>query len=102
MDRAAGAVLEKAQLAPDDVAWFGPIRQMYGSSSRAALLRFLERFFVNVDRYGNTSAASIAIPSMNQEERRAPPRSNVVTVGFGVGLTWQLCPPLVGTGETHG
>ncbi len=48
-----------------------------------------DRAFVNIDRYGNTSAASI--PIALDEARRAgriPPGSTVVFVAFGAGLTW--------------
>ena len=46
-----------------------------------------ERIVVNVDRYGNTSAASIPIayPDIYDSFERG---KYVVTVGFGFGLTW--------------
>jgi 3-oxoacyl-[acyl-carrier-protein] synthase-3 len=49
----------------------------------------VERFFVNVDRYGNTSAASI--PIALDEARRAgriQPGSLTLLVAFGAGLTY--------------
>ena len=48
-----------------------------------------EKAFVNIDRYGNTSAASI--PIALDEARRAgrlPAGSVVLFVAFGAGLTW--------------
>jgi len=48
-----------------------------------------ERVLVNVDRYGNTSTASV--PLALQEARREGRIKNgdhVVLVGFGAGLTW--------------
>src|SRR5688500_1718983 len=49
----------------------------------------MERFFVNVDRYGNTSAASI--PIALDEARRAgriKPGDLTLLVAFGAGLTY--------------
>jgi len=49
----------------------------------------LERFVVNIDRYGNTSAASI--PLALEEARaagRLHPGEYIVLVAFGAGLTW--------------
>lgn len=46
-----------------------------------------ERIVVNVDRYGNTSAASIPISYPDICEKLEPGRY-IITVGFGFGLTW--------------
>ena len=48
-----------------------------------------ERTFVNVDRYGNTSAASIPIALCEAvEEGRVRPGAHILLAGFGGGLTW--------------
>ncbi|NDJ52607.1 MAG: ketoacyl-ACP synthase III [Chloroflexi bacterium] len=48
-----------------------------------------EQFVVNLDRYGNTSAASIPIAVAEAaEEGRIRPNQTIVLVGFGAGLTW--------------
>ena len=49
----------------------------------------LERAFVNLDKYGNTSAASIPI-ALDEARRtgKIPPGSVVLFVAFGAGLTW--------------
>ena len=48
-----------------------------------------ERFFLNVDRMGNTSAASIPIALCDAVEAGLlHPDDNVVFVGFGGGLSW--------------
>lgn len=48
-----------------------------------------EKFFVNLHKYGNTSAASIAIAMTEAvEEGVINPPSLVVLSGFGAGLTW--------------
>jgi 3-oxoacyl-[acyl-carrier-protein] synthase-3 len=46
-----------------------------------------ERIVVNVDRFGNTSAASIPISYPDIYDGLEPGRY-VITVGFGFGLTW--------------
>ena len=49
----------------------------------------LEKFYLNVERTGNTSAASIPIALCEAvEEGRLKPDDNVVLVSFGGGLTW--------------
>ncbi len=48
-----------------------------------------EKVFVNVERYGNTSTASIPIALCEAiEAGRVRPGQNIVFVGFGAGLTW--------------
>ncbi len=49
----------------------------------------LEKFFVNLDHYGNTSAASV--PIALDEARRAGlshAGDHIITIAFGGGLTW--------------
>ena len=48
-----------------------------------------DKFFVNLDRYGNTSAASIPIALCEAiAAGRIKPGDKLVLVGFGAGLTW--------------
>ncbi len=48
-----------------------------------------ERVFINVDRYGNTSAASIPIALCEaMEQGRLKDGDHLVLVGFGGGLSW--------------
>ena len=48
-----------------------------------------EKMMVNIDRYGNTSAASIPLALVDAiEEGRVKPGDHLVFVGFGAGLTW--------------
>jgi 3-oxoacyl-[acyl-carrier-protein] synthase-3 len=48
-----------------------------------------EKMFVNVDRYGNTGAASVAIAlSECAETEPVSPGQNLLLVAFGGGLTW--------------
>ena len=50
-----------------------------------------EKVFVNIDRYGNTSAASIAI-ALDEAVRTGAAKKGdlVVLVAFGAGLTWAV------------
>jgi 3-oxoacyl-[acyl-carrier-protein] synthase-3 len=48
-----------------------------------------DKMMINIDRYGNTSAASIPLALVDAiEEGRVQSGDNLVFVGFGAGLTW--------------
>jgi len=48
-----------------------------------------ENVFINLDKYGNTSAAAVAI-ALDEAHRqgRIKPGDKVLLVAFGAGLTW--------------
>ena len=49
----------------------------------------MDRVYVNVERYGNMSSATIPIAIDEALEKRLiVPGSNVLLVAFGAGLTW--------------
>ncbi len=49
----------------------------------------LDRFIINVDRYGNTSTASIPIAATEAIDKGLIKKGDkIVLVGFGAGLTW--------------
>ena len=49
----------------------------------------MERFFVNLDRYGNTSAASVPIALYEAaQQERVKAGDLVLLTAFGGGLTW--------------
>jgi 3-oxoacyl-[acyl-carrier-protein] synthase-3 len=49
----------------------------------------MDRIMMNIERYGNTSSASIPLAVCEaMEEERIKPGDQVVLVGFGAGLTW--------------
>ncbi|MDX1662283.1 MAG: beta-ketoacyl-ACP synthase III [Candidatus Promineifilaceae bacterium] len=102
-------VLEQADLALDDVDLIIP-HQANTRIIEAAAKRLKispERFFVNVEHAGNTSAASIPIAICEAAEAgRLKPDDNVIFVGFGGGLTWaasivkwDVTPPPASTRE---
>lgn len=84
-------VVKKAGLTLDDIALIVPHQANERIiESVAKRLKFpKEKFFLNVDRAGNTSAASIPIALCEAVDAgRLQPDDNVVFVGFGGGLTW--------------
>ena len=81
----------QAGLTLEDVHWVVPhqanVRIIRAAAERLGIPE--ERFFVNVDRYGNTSAASIGL-ALDELARSGELRHGdyLVLVGFGAGLTW--------------
>ncbi|MBI4358893.1 MAG: ketoacyl-ACP synthase III [Candidatus Omnitrophica bacterium] len=52
----------------------------------------LEKTFINLDRYGNMSAASTVVALYEAAKQgKIKKNSNVVLVAFGSGLTWAAC-----------
>ena len=63
------------------------VRIMRAASDRLGIP--WEKVFVNLDRYGNTSAGSIPIALFEARAQGRLRRGSIaVTVGFGAGLTW--------------
>lgn len=91
MAHSAEAVVKAAKLKLDDVDCFIPhqanIRIIQAMAKRTGIP--MDKVFVNVDRYGNTSAASNLIALYEAvEEGRIQKGDYVVMVAFGAGLTW--------------
>jgi 3-oxoacyl-[acyl-carrier-protein] synthase-3 len=88
---AANAALEGAGLKADDLACIIPhqanLRIIEAVASRMDVP--IERFMVNLDRFGNTSAAAVAIAldEANRTERMKL-GDYVLLIVFGGGLTW--------------
>ena len=87
----AAVTLERAGVGPSDVDLFVPhqanIRIIEASCSRLGIP--MDRAVVNLDRYGNTSAASIPIALAEAAEAgRLRPGDVVLLSGFGAGMTW--------------
>ncbi|GAB4435187.1 MAG: beta-ketoacyl-ACP synthase III [Chloroflexi bacterium OHK40] len=80
-----------AGLTMDDVALVVPhqanVRIIEAVAKRLELP--MERFFVNLDRYGNTSAASVPIALYEAvQQGRVHAGDHVLLTAFGGGLTW--------------
>ncbi len=91
MDEAARDILEQCGVSADQIGLVIPHQaNLRIIESIATYLELpMDRFFVNVDRYGNTSAASI--PIALDEARRAgriKPGDLTLLVAFGAGLTY--------------
>ena len=83
--------LKKNQMTPDDLDWFIPHQaNLRIIEAVAKRLNFpMEKVLVNVDRYGNTSAATI--PTMLDEanrDGRIKSGQTVLLNAFGAGLTY--------------
>jgi 3-oxoacyl-[acyl-carrier-protein] synthase-3 len=91
MDRAARLVCEKADVPLSDVKLFVPHQanmRIIKSAARALKLEE-DQVVTNLDRYGNTSAASIPIALCEAiGDGRVHRGDYLVLVGFGAGLTW--------------
>jgi len=88
---AAVEAVEKAGLTMDEIDLLIPHQANARIIELAArqLGLPMEKVFVNIDRYGNTSAASIPIALVEAiEQGYVKENSTVVMVGFGAGLTW--------------
>ncbi|MCA9451630.1 MAG: ketoacyl-ACP synthase III [Nitrospiraceae bacterium] len=91
MEEATKEALEANKLAMDDVDLFIPhqanMRILNAVSQRLGLGR--EKLMINLDRFGNTSAASIPL-ALDQavREGRIHKGSVVLLAAFGAGLTW--------------
>ena len=87
----ATRALERADLTIEDIAWFAPhqanVRIINAAATRLGIPQ--ERTLVNIDRYGNTSAASIPLVLAEAGDAgRLAPGDLVLLSGFGAGLTW--------------
>ena len=91
MGEASTRVVEKAGLESDNIDMFIPhqanIRIMESARERLGIER--EKMSVSVNRFGNTSAASIPLSIQQElENGRIKDDDTLVLVGFGGGLTW--------------
>ncbi len=84
-------VIEKAQASFDDIKYIVP----HQANSRiveviARKLKLpMEKFYMNMDKYGNTSAASIPVALSEMAENGLfKDKDRIIITGFGGGLTW--------------
>ncbi|MFC1961253.1 beta-ketoacyl-ACP synthase III [Chloroflexota bacterium] len=83
--------LEKADCTIEAVDWVIPHQANARIISRAAKSLNIpeDKFIVNIEQYGNTSAASIPIALCEAiEQDRIKANDTLVFVGFGAGLAW--------------
>ena len=91
MSDAADRALDGARLTGSDIDLLIPhqanVRIIEATAKHSGIP--MEKVYVNVDRYGNTSSASIPI-ALNEaiESGRVKDGSTVMMVAFGAGFTW--------------
>jgi 3-oxoacyl-[acyl-carrier-protein] synthase-3 len=91
MAEASDQALLRAGLTGDDIDLFVPHQaniRIIEATARYANVP-MEKVYVNVDRYGNMSSATIPVALDEAvEQGRIRPGSHVLTVAFGAGFTW--------------
>lgn len=82
-------VMKRNQLGADDVDWLVPhqanLRIIEAVSDRAKFPR--EKVLVNIEHYGNTSAASIPL-CLDEYKARLKKGDKLILTAFGAGFTW--------------
>jgi 3-oxoacyl-[acyl-carrier-protein] synthase-3 len=91
MGQATREALDAAGMKIEDVNWIVPHQaniRIIDAAARGLKLP-MEKFIVNIERYGNTSTASIPIATVEAIEKgQIKSGDKLVFVGFGGGLTW--------------
>lgn len=87
----AFATLERAGVSASEVDWFVPhqanLRIIESAANRIGVPP--AKTIINIDRYGNTSAASIPLALAEAEEDGRVREGDLVLMsGFGAGMTW--------------
>jgi 3-oxoacyl-[acyl-carrier-protein] synthase III len=109
MASATQEAVDAAGLTLDQVKWIIPHQanvRIIDAAARGLKLP-MERFIVNIDRYGNTSTASIPIAMVEAIEKgQIKSGDKLVMVGFGGGLTWgaltaEWTGPIPSKGHVH-
>lgn len=82
---------EKAEIELDELDWIVPhqanMRIIQAASKRLGIP--MEKVFINIQEYGNTSAASVPIALYDMQEKGLlKANQNIISVGFGAGLTY--------------
>jgi 3-oxoacyl-[acyl-carrier-protein] synthase-3 len=109
MAHATTEALEAAGMTIDDVNWIIPHQANIRIIEAAArgLKQPMDKFIVNLERYGNTSTASIPIATVEAVEKgQIKSGDKLVMVGFGAGLTWgaltaEWTGPIPGKGQIY-
>ena len=91
MEKASKQALEKAKLEVEDIDLLVPhqanTRIIDAASKKLKLEK--DKIFVNLNKYGNMSAASVPVALDEAiKEKRLKKGDNLLLVAFGAGLTW--------------
>lgn len=91
VDETINSLMERNGLAIDDIDWIVPHQANTRIIEAAAKRQNIpqEKFFLNIEEYANTSAASIPIAFNDMLRKNLLKKGNsIITVGFGAGLTY--------------
>ncbi len=95
MAEATRRVIERAGMTTDDIDLVIPHQANYRIIQNSVLRQLhipADKVYMNLERYGNTSTASIPIALCEAiEEKKVGPGDNIIFVGFGGGLSWGAC-----------
>jgi 3-oxoacyl-[acyl-carrier-protein] synthase-3 len=91
MAEVSAEVMERNKLKPDDVAWLVPhqanLRIIDATANRMGLDH--SKVMINIDKYGNTTAATIPLCLSEWWEcGRLKRGQNIIMASFGAGYTW--------------
>jgi 3-oxoacyl-[acyl-carrier-protein] synthase-3 len=82
-------IMQRNNLSSDDVAWLVPhqanMRIIDATANRMGLSK--DKVMVNIQRYGNTTAATIPL-CLWEWEKRLHKGDNIILAAFGGGFTW--------------
>lgn len=84
-------ILTRSHLEFSDIAWVVPHQANFRIIEAMCGRRHwdVDRFFMNLEYIGNTSAASIPVALAEMEEKNLlKPGQRLILAGFGAGLTW--------------
>ena len=89
MYKSSLSVMQRNGLSVDDVDWFVPhqanLRIIEAVGDRIKIAR--EKVLVNIEHYGNTSAASIPL-CLDENKGKLKKGDKIVLTAFGAGFTW--------------
>ena len=89
MYKSSLSVMQRNGLSVDDVDWFVPhqanLRIIEAVGDRIKIAR--EKVLVNIEHYGNTSAASIPL-CLDENKGKLKKGDKLVLTAFGAGFTW--------------
>jgi len=82
-------IMKRNNIAPDELAWLVPhqanLRIIDATAQRMGIRK--EQVMINIDRYGNTTAATIPL-CLYEWENQLKKGDNVILAAFGAGFTW--------------
>ena len=85
----SGDIMDKNNLKSEDIAWLIPhqanLRIIDATVERTGVE--YSKVLINIDRFGNTSAASIPL-CIWESESKFKKGDNIILTAFGAGFTW--------------